>query len=141
MSDKRKNMSCAEFSACMAQLIAAGVDIYAHPHVRRCKLHRALLEDLETIARAARQLFPEVDPPDTLWDGIQARMGLENPAPILSDPWPGFRVVFALRVIDHNPESSPPAPNGSFLEKDLPLRLKVFGARRTPARREGRDDR
>jgi len=138
MIDNRKNMSCAEFSACMAELIAAGEDIFVHPHVRRCKLHQALLDDLEAIAKAARQMFPEVDPPDTLWDGIQARLGQEHPAPIISDPWPGYRVVFAMLVIDHNLETSPPAPDFSFREKELPIRLKVFGASRTPARREGR---
>src|SRR5579871_2411490 len=98
----RKNMSCEQFSACMADLIASGEDIFAHPHVRRCKLHRALLDDLETIARAAKEMFPEVDPPDTVWEGLQARMAQEQfPPPIVSGPFPGFRVVSALRVIEH----------------------------------------
>ena len=31
-----------------------------------------LLADLETIAEAARQLFPSVEPPDTLWEHIES---------------------------------------------------------------------
>jgi hypothetical protein len=139
MTAKRKDMSCAEFNACMAELIAAGQDIFAHPHLRRCKLHRALLDDLEAIAKAAREMFPEVDPPDTLWDGIQARLGQEHPAPIVSDLWPGYQVVFAMKVIERcNPDTSPPARDHSLPEKDLPMRLKVFQTGRSPARREGR---
>lgn len=135
MTDKRKHMSCEEFSACMADLIAAGEDIFAHPHVRRCKLHRALLEDLETIAKVARQLLPEVDPPDTLWDGIQARLGLDQPGPIVSDPWDGCRVAFALRVIEnYNPHASPGGTDP--FAADSPFRVKFYGVPHPPARRE-----
>ena len=137
MTDKRKHMSCEEFSACMADLIAAGEDIFAHPHVRRCKLHRALLEDLETIAKAARQLLPEVDPPDTLWDGIQAQLGLDLPGPIVSHPWQGCRVVFSLQVIEnYNPHASPSATVQS--QADPPIRMQIYGISRPPARREKR---
>jgi len=130
MIDNRKDMSCREFSARMAELIAAGEDIFAHPHVRRCKMHRALLDDLETIAKAARQLFPEVDPPATLWDGIQARLGLHQPEPIVSDLWPGSRVAFAMQIIEHDdPNANLPAPGRST------IRMKVIGGARTPARR------
>ena len=135
MTDNRKRMSCAQFSACMADLIAAGEDMFSHPHVRRCKLHRALLEDLETIARAARQLFPEVDPPDTLWDEIQARLEQDQPAPFISEPWPGYRLVLAMRVMEQY-NASPPPPGHSSVKSHL--RLKVFGATRSPARGEGR---
>jgi hypothetical protein len=138
MIDNRKDMSCEEFSACMAELIAAGRDIYAHPHVRRCKVHRALLDDLETIAKTARKLFPDVDPSDTLWDGIQARLPQESPAPMLAAPWPGCRVMFAMQVIEgYNADASPPASSPPV----SPVRLKVFGATRALARRGGLDDR
>jgi hypothetical protein len=39
--------------------------------VLECALCRELLQNLETIAEAARQLFPEVEPPDELWDQIE----------------------------------------------------------------------
>ncbi len=128
MIDKRKHMSCEEFSASMADLAAAGVDLFAHPHVRRCKLHRALLDDLETIARAARQLFPEVDPPDTLWDEIQARLTQEGVfPPLVSDPWSGARVVVTMKVLEPNTsDSSPPASEHSFLQRDALTRLQVY---------------
>ncbi len=141
MIHNRRSMSCAEFSARMAGLIAAGEDIFAHPHVRKCKLHRALLEELETIARVAKQMFPEIDPPETVWDGLQARMAQEqHPFPIVSDPWPGCRVAFVMQVIEsYNPHASPPPVDRSSWDEKLSIAMQIFGA--THARREGRHDR
>lgn len=73
-----KSMSCEEFQAHMPDLIASGEDASAHPHVQSCALCRALLNDLETIAEAARQLFPVEDPPDTLWDQIESAIKQEG---------------------------------------------------------------
>jgi len=139
MTDNRKDMSCEEFSACMADLIAAGQDIFAHPHVRRCKLHRALLDDLEAIAKAARQILREVDPPDTLWDGIEARLGYDQPvAPALSYAGPGYRVMFAVKVIEpHSPGASPPYLDAS-LRGEKPARPTIIDPSGRIARREGR---
>ena len=67
-----KNMTCAEFQAQMPELIGSGADASSHPHVQNCALCRALLADLETIAEAARQLFPVEDPPDTLWEKLES---------------------------------------------------------------------
>ncbi len=72
MIDDSKDMTCEEFQSIMPDLIGAGVDASAHPHVMNCELCRALLTDLETIAEAARQLFPVVDPPDNLWSKIES---------------------------------------------------------------------
>jgi hypothetical protein len=65
-------MSCAEFQAQLPELIGTGVDASTHPHILSCELCRALLADLETIAEAARQLLPVVDPPDDLWAHIES---------------------------------------------------------------------
>jgi hypothetical protein len=139
MIHNRKNMSCEEFSACMADLIAAGQDIFAHPHVRKCKLHRALLDDLETIARAAKEMFPEVDPADSVWTEIQARMAQEpHPNPMVSQPFPGYRVVVAVQVVEHG---SPPAIDHSFLDDKSSFGLQILGAASGFPRREGADDR
>jgi len=46
--------------------------------VQSCELCRALLSDLETIAEAARQLFPIEEPPDKLWDQIELRIRTEK---------------------------------------------------------------
>jgi len=139
MTDNRKDMSCEEFSACMADLIAAGQDIFAHPHVRKCRLHRTLLDDLGTIAKAARQLLREVDPPDTLWDGIQARLGFEErPAPALSDLGPGYRLMFAVKVIEpHGPGSRPPCLDASLRQR-VSTPPTIIDATRTFVRREWR---
>jgi len=123
----------------MAELIAAGEDIFAHPHVRRCKLHRALLQDLEKIATAARQLFPELDPPDSLWDGIQARLAQECSTSIISNPWPGCRVVVNTQVVEgYSPGAGPPLPAHLKSDERSVLRLNFPGAGRTIARRERR---
>jgi hypothetical protein len=72
MSEEIKNSECAEFQAHLPELIGSGVDASADAHLETCDLCRALLADLQTIAEAARQLFPVTDPPDTLWDHIES---------------------------------------------------------------------
>jgi hypothetical protein len=72
MSEAPKSMSCAEFQAQLPDLIGSGESAAEHPHVKECALCRELLENLRTIAEAARQLFPEVEPPDELWEQIKS---------------------------------------------------------------------
>ena len=72
MSGNLKSMSCADFQAQLPELIGSGQNAAAHPHIQSCELCRALLAELETIAEAARQLFPAVDPPDDLWNHIES---------------------------------------------------------------------
>jgi hypothetical protein len=72
MTDDPVKMSCADFQARLPDLVASGADANLHPHLKDCELCRALLADLETIAEAARQLFPSVEPPDTLWEHIES---------------------------------------------------------------------
>ena len=50
----------------------------SHPHLQTCELCRALLNDLETIAEAARQLFPIQQPEDGLWDRIESAIKKEE---------------------------------------------------------------
>jgi hypothetical protein len=71
-------MSCEEFQAQLPELIGSGENISDHEHIRTCELCRALLADLETIAEAARQLFPVEEPPDKLWDQIETAIKSEN---------------------------------------------------------------
>lgn len=78
MINDPKNMTCEEFQSHMPELISSGEDAMAHPHVQNCALCRALLQDLETIAEAARQLFPVEDPPDHLWDQIESAIKQEK---------------------------------------------------------------
>lgn len=78
MIDDPKNMTCEEFQARMPELIGSGENAAEHPHVQSCALCRALLNDLETIAEAARQLFPVEDPPDTLWEQIESAIKQEG---------------------------------------------------------------
>jgi hypothetical protein len=72
MNDNSSKMSCAEFQDQMAELIGSGGDPDAHPHLKNCADCRALLADLQTIADAARQLFPSVEPPDEVWEHIES---------------------------------------------------------------------
>ena len=71
-------LRCAEFQAKLPELIASGEDVAAHPHLQSCELCRALLADLMTIAEAARQLFPIVEPPDRLWEQIESAIRNEE---------------------------------------------------------------
>jgi hypothetical protein len=71
-------MSCAEFQAQLPELIGSGVNASTHPHILSCDLCRALLADLETIAEAARQLLPIVDPPEDLWSHIESAIKSEG---------------------------------------------------------------
>jgi hypothetical protein len=73
MSDP-SNMSCEEFQAQMPELIGSGKDASAHPHLQSCDRCRALLADLQTIADAARDLFPTVEPPDEVWANIESAL-------------------------------------------------------------------
>jgi hypothetical protein len=74
----RNNLSCAAFQAQLADLIGSGENASAHPHIQSCELCRSLLADLETIAEAARQLFPTVEPPDKLWEQIESAIQHEE---------------------------------------------------------------
>ena len=78
MTNDPRKMSCAEFQAQLPELISSGADASAHPHIQSCELCRALLADLETIAEAARQLFPVVEPPDELWEHIESAIKSEE---------------------------------------------------------------
>jgi hypothetical protein len=72
MTGERDKQECTEFQAHLPELIGSGEDLSTNPHLRDCDLCRALLADLETIAEAARQLFPVVEPPDELWQQIES---------------------------------------------------------------------
>jgi hypothetical protein len=78
MTEDANNENCAAFQAQLPELIGTGEDISAHPHIQSCALCRALLADLETIAEAARQLFPIVEPPDELWEHIESAIRNEQ---------------------------------------------------------------
>jgi hypothetical protein len=71
-------MDCVEFQAQMPDLVASGEDAAAHPHLQSCARCSALLADLATIAEAARQLFPSVEPPDEVWEHIELAIKREK---------------------------------------------------------------
>jgi hypothetical protein len=81
MIDNRKNMTCEEFQAQLAELIGSGADASAHPHLETCDLCRAFLGELEAIAAAARDLFPVEDPADRVWEHIQSKIQEEEGNP------------------------------------------------------------
>ena len=84
MTEDANKLTCAEFQAQLPDLIGSGDQIAEHPHFGTCELCRALLADLETIAEAARQLFPIVEPPDELWNTSNRRSRTKKP-PIASE--------------------------------------------------------
>lgn len=80
MTDPRHTrvLSCEEFQALLPELIGSGENISLHTHLQTCDLCRELLAELETIAEAARQLFPTVEPPDELWKQIETAIKKEE---------------------------------------------------------------
>lgn len=80
MRDNPKSMSCKEFQDQLPDLIGSGTYVENHPHLKNCELCQALLRDLETIAEAARQLFPIQQPKDGLWDRIESAIKKEEDA-------------------------------------------------------------
>jgi hypothetical protein len=63
---------CVAFQSQMPERIGAGEDLQAHPHMLTCERCRSLVQELEFIAGAARQFFPqEEEPPEKLWSQIQ----------------------------------------------------------------------
>lgn len=78
MTDTGKNMSCGEFQAQLSELIASGADTSQHPHVLSCELCRTFLAELESIAAAARELFPIEDPSERVWEQIQSAIQVEE---------------------------------------------------------------
>jgi len=81
VSDETRTMTCAEFHALLPDFIGSGKNAANHPHIQSCALCSALLADLETIAEAARHLFPAVEPPDELWEHIDSAIKNEKDAP------------------------------------------------------------
>jgi hypothetical protein len=81
MNGNSGKMDCVDFQAQLPDLVASGEDAAAHPHLQDCARCSALLADLTTIAEAARQLFPSVEPPDEVWEHIQSAIEREDGAP------------------------------------------------------------
>ena len=80
MNQNATKMSCTDFQAQLSDLISSGATIANDPHLTTCENCRALLRDLETIAEAARQLFPIEEPPDALWQQIETAIGQDKTA-------------------------------------------------------------
>lgn len=81
MKEETDSIDCVDFQSRLAALIAAGEDLSSDAHLRDCANCRALLADLEAIAEAARQMFPEEEPPDTLWARIESAIEKEGEEP------------------------------------------------------------
>jgi predicted anti-sigma-YlaC factor YlaD len=81
MTKNTKIMACEQFQAHLPELIGSGQKLDAHSHLQNCPRCRALLADLETIAEAARQLFPVAEPPDDLWLQIESALQKEEASP------------------------------------------------------------
>lgn len=80
MTETQNPQNCAEFQAQLPELVGSGQTMSRHPHIQSCATCRALLEDLETIAEAARQLFPVAEPPEELWEQIEQAIKNGNAA-------------------------------------------------------------
>lgn len=77
MTEDTKTLTCQQFQDRLPELIGSNEVLADDPHLKDCPLCRALLNDLDTIAQAARELFPVVEPPDAVWDQIQSSLWSE----------------------------------------------------------------
>ncbi len=81
MIGKANHVLCAAFQAHLPELIDTGAaDLAGYLHFRNCANCRALIVDLETIAEAARQLFPPQEPSKRLWKQIETAIEHEKTA-------------------------------------------------------------
>jgi hypothetical protein len=78
MNRDPKTMTCHEFQDQLPELIGSGADVNSHPHLQSCELCRALLNDLQAIADAARGLFEDPLPSDDVWKGIETAIKEEE---------------------------------------------------------------
>jgi len=78
MTKDPNSLSCQDFQDQLPELVGSGKDVANHPHLRSCPLCRALLDDLETIAEAARQLLPIQQPKEDLWERIESAIKEEE---------------------------------------------------------------
>jgi hypothetical protein len=78
MTTDPKSMSCEQFQAQLSDLVGSGADVENHPHIRECDICRQLYQELQTIADAARQLFPDQQPEDNLWERIESAIKKED---------------------------------------------------------------
>jgi hypothetical protein len=127
---KYREMTCEEFTARMPQLIASGRDVFAHPHVKKCRTHRALLEELDAIAQVAQQLFPDVDPSDRVWEKIKDEIAPECEVDEhFSDPYPGCHIVVRVKAMHNwNPRDNPKGYDEPMGEGDSPVSGTQIGA-------------
>ena len=78
MTTNNKTMSCEEFQSQLSDLVGAGADVENHSHIQECEICRELYEQLQTIAQAAKQLFPDQEPEDKLWERIESAIKDED---------------------------------------------------------------
>jgi hypothetical protein len=78
MNTNTNLVSCVIFQAQLPELIGSGVNITDHSHLRSCINCRCLLNDLESIAEAARQLLSNEDPSMHVWKEIQSVIHAEE---------------------------------------------------------------
>lgn len=78
MSVDPKSMSCEEFQSQLAELVGSGANVENHPHVKECAICRQLIEELQVIADAAKQLLSDEQPEEGLWDRIESAIKKED---------------------------------------------------------------
>ena len=59
MPKRASKLTCEEFQSHISELINSDADPEDHPHARACALCRQMVQELKTIAEAARELCPE----------------------------------------------------------------------------------
>jgi len=80
MTEPANPINCEQFQNRLPELIGSGADLAVDPHLQQCPICKALMADLESIADAARELFPMMEPPDAVWEQIESALKSEGAA-------------------------------------------------------------
>lgn len=78
MTQDANPLACEEFQAQLPDLIGSSEKLAMNLHIQHCPRCRGLLSDLKTIAEAAHELLPIVEPPDEVWKNIESALRNEQ---------------------------------------------------------------
>jgi predicted anti-sigma-YlaC factor YlaD len=78
MTQDTNPQTCEEFQAQLPELIGSSEKLAMNLHIQNCPRCRSLLSDLMTIAEAARELLPTVEPPEEVWKHIESAIKNEQ---------------------------------------------------------------
>jgi len=97
MIEGEKTAACVRFEQELESYLEGETQPFVRAHSRSCPDCSALLEDLEWLQRAAREM-PLVDPPPAVWANVRARLDAEGAFRRRTSGW---QKLWAWRAMPH----------------------------------------